>query len=65
MRNDQTGPAVGQFCDEHLSWLCQAGQGECQRPDDDDESLDPDQLIGPDDILPSIFTRPNVSQVRP
>ena len=24
-------PAVGQFCQRHWSWLCQAGQGQCQR----------------------------------
>jgi hypothetical protein len=46
-------PTPGQFCNRHFSWLCQAGQGECQRSDDaGDETFDPDQLIGPDDILP-------------
>lgn len=24
-------PAKGQFCKRHFSWLCQAGQGACQR----------------------------------
>lgn len=24
-------PARGQFCHAHFSWLCQAGQGKCQR----------------------------------
>jgi hypothetical protein len=23
-------PRPGEFCDRHFSWLCQAGQGECQ-----------------------------------
>lgn len=26
------GPATGDFCHEHYSWLCQAGQGKCQGP---------------------------------
>lgn len=24
-------PAEGEFCYSHVSWLCQAGQGKCQR----------------------------------
>lgn len=24
-------PRPGQFCEPHFSWLCQAGQGKCQR----------------------------------
>ena len=27
-------PARGEFRDRHFSWLCQAGQGKCQRGDD-------------------------------
>jgi hypothetical protein len=27
----RVGPRPGEFCDEHFSWLCQAGQGQCQR----------------------------------
>jgi hypothetical protein len=26
----RSGPRPGVFCDEHFSWLCQAGQGQCQ-----------------------------------
>lgn len=26
-----TPPARGEFCHRHFSWLCQAGQGKCQR----------------------------------
>lgn len=31
-----SAPAPGQFCHEHFSWLCQAGQGECQRTAEQD-----------------------------
>lgn len=24
-----TQPPPGRFCDEHWSWLCQAGEGQC------------------------------------
>ena len=38
VRKDETPkpdvPARGQFCERHFSWLCQAGQGKCQRGDD-------------------------------
>lgn len=27
----QAGPAKGEFCHRHFSWLCQAGQGKCQK----------------------------------
>ena len=29
-----SAPAPGHFCHQHFSWLCQAGQGECQRSPD-------------------------------
>jgi hypothetical protein len=42
MTNFQSGPAVGEFCDEHFSWLCQAGQGECQRAETEGSSGEPE-----------------------
>jgi len=56
--NSQSGPAVGQFCGEHFSWLCQAGQGECQRAEvegNDDSPRAPitDTLL---DALHMIYT---------
>ena len=29
---ERDAPREGQFCDRHFSWLCQAGQGRCQTP---------------------------------
>jgi hypothetical protein len=34
MKSDDKPPAKGEFCHRHFSWLCQAGQGKCQRGDD-------------------------------
>jgi hypothetical protein len=31
VRKDGEGVGPGQFCQRHFSWLCQAGQGQCQR----------------------------------
>lgn len=28
---DHAAPDRGEFCHRHFSWLCQAGQGNCQR----------------------------------
>lgn len=30
---------TSRFCDRHFSWLCQAGQGECQRGDGRDQRV--------------------------
>jgi hypothetical protein len=31
---ETAAPTRGEFCHKHFSWLCQAGQGKCQRGDD-------------------------------